>query len=317
MRPIVVQVGPLATASANNIATAQRNFGAGGALALLGATSDFVAGTIAASQAPGASALTLNGTRALNGVAYTNGSQYIYISSTGNDSGITFSVVGVSGLKNIVVKETINGTNAQAAASVNPYSKILSITPSGAVAANVSVGTFAAAKLDTARRVLFTTVGNESANTAVITGSDSLGNSLIETVALANAGTSQSALDYYYINKITITSAAAGNISVGTSTVASSPWARMDDWAPGPITAQFSVTGTVNYDVQTSQSDPNYPVSVGLSSMVWDSQIAGIMGAVASTQVTMQANPLFVRIVLNSGTGSVSGTIAQAGVNPA
>lgn len=318
MRPITVTVGPLATASATAIATAQRNYGAGGALALLGTRSDFVAGTVAATQAPGSGAILINGTRAKSGIAYLNGpGQYVYITSSGDDHAITFTVVGYVGIAQIVVAEVLQGTNAQSVASTNKFTSILSISQSGAVAANITVGSFTAATLDTTRKVLFTTTANESANSATITGTDWAGTPISETVTLVNNSTVASALSYLTVGKVTIANAAAGNISVGTNGVAYSQWVRLDTWAPGPVFAQFIVTGTVSYDIQTSNDDPNIPgATITPGTMIWDSSITGIIGATAGSSINLPASPLFIRILLNSGTGTVTGTISQTGVNP-
>lgn len=309
MRPISVIVGPLATATATKIATAQRNYGAGGALALNGAASNAVSTAVAASQAPATAALTLNGTTAVSGVAHPNG--YIYITSSGNDSALTWAVVGVD--KNgVTISETIYGTNAQSSASTKQYWKITSITPSGSVAANVTVGSFTVATLDVARRVLFTTVGNESANVATITGTNWAGDTITEALTLTNGSTNYTVLDYLTVTSITMKNAAAGNISVGTTTVASSPWVRFDEYISAPAGGQAVVTGTANYMVETTFDNPDsFSNPVAPSAVVWDSTMSPIVGAAATASFQMAAVPVFARVTLNSGSGSVKTKFVQ------
>ena len=175
MQPRTCQVGPLAAPSVANIAVSQTATGAG-ALALTGTTTlNTVANNVCLSQAgTAATALLLNGAlcRArysaptMNvtsaNVAYipnpsmvrtaswttnlfeSDQGQPITITSAGNDSAITFSVVGVranpSGL-NATFTETVRGTNAGISSTLWSYILILSITPSGNTAANVTVGT--------------------------------------------------------------------------------------------------------------------------------------------------------------------------------
>lgn len=73
-----------------------------------------------------------------------NGYGYkLVITSAGNDSGITFTVTGirVGDLSNTVVSETLTGANAGTVTSSNFYSRVDSVTASGASAGNVKIGT--------------------------------------------------------------------------------------------------------------------------------------------------------------------------------
>ena len=311
MRPITVSVGPLVTANATNIATAQRNYGTNGALALIGTLASPVSTAVCASQAPVAAAFTINGTTAVSGVAYPNG--YIYITSSGDDHALTFAVVGVD-INGATITETITGTNAQSSASTKQYWKIISITPSGSVAANVTVGSFVKATLDTARRILFTTTADESANTAVITGTNWAGSAIGETLALVNNTTVASVLDYLTVTKITVTAAAAGNISVGTTTVAASPWVRLDDWAMSQTAIQCTASGTVNYTLQATLDDPNDPTNPVLAgSVTWvNTSDTGAVAVTGTIQTNFAYTPKYARVLLNSGTGTVTATFNQA-----
>lgn len=324
MRALIAKVGPLASATATKVATAQRNYGVGGALALNGAASDAVSTSVCASQSPGSATLTINGKNAISGVAYTQGSgrvgQYIYITSGGDDHAITFAVVGTTFPNNIVVKETLTGTNAQSVGSKNRYMAILSIKPSGAVASTVTVGSYTNATLDTARRLLFTTTADESANVATITGTDVNGAVITENLTLTNNTTNYSVLDYLTVSTVTMSAAAAGNISVGTNAVASSPWLRLDSWAGPNASVQCTVVGTVSYTVQTSNDDPNsFTGSVTPQAMTWLSSLdTNVVTATVSESSYFQYPPVFTRVLLNSesGTGNVTMTVVQGGVAP-
>ena len=63
----------------------------------------------------------------------------VIITSSGNDSGVTFTVVGTD-LYNVVVTEVITGANAGIAAGLKAFYGITSITASGASAGTVKIG---------------------------------------------------------------------------------------------------------------------------------------------------------------------------------
>ncbi len=92
---------------------------------------------------------------------------------------------------------------------------------------------------------------------------------------------------------------------------------RLDEWCAGPVIIQCVVTGTANYTVQSSQDDPNSPTNpVALGSMAWDSTLTGVVGAIGSSQAALIVAPTFIRLVQNSGNGSVRMTVTQGGVTP-
>ena len=102
---------------------------------------------IAASQSPAAAALTLTaGTGAtattVNGVSVIqiDCARVLRITSGGNDSGITFNVVGYDQY-GVAMSENITGANAGLATGKKAGFSITSITPSASVASTCSVGT--------------------------------------------------------------------------------------------------------------------------------------------------------------------------------
>lgn len=92
----------------------------------------------AAASIAGAGALTLLQSNAgPNGVAYK-----VTITSAGDDSGDTFTIVGhkMGTDLGVATTEVVTGANAGVATSTNYYDSITSITASGASAGNVSIG---------------------------------------------------------------------------------------------------------------------------------------------------------------------------------
>lgn len=200
----------------------------------------------------------------------------------------------------------------------------LSQTPgaAGALTLNGSTVVNGVAVLDHARRVLITTT--DTTHTFTITGTSPTGTLLTEVVQ--NSGTSvASQLDYLTVTSVVINGAATAAVTVGTNTVASTPWMRMDEWALPMLSIQCDVSGTVNYTVQSSLDDPNSPTNPVLpSAMTWvNSPDTNAVNATAAIQTSYGGfaaagylSPLWVRVTLNSGSGTVTATVVQAGVVP-
>lgn len=182
--------------------------------------------------------------------------------------------------------------------------------------------------LDKPRRIIFTSSGNDSGITFTITGTGNSGNVQSEVVTGANAGVASSVLDYATVTSIVASGASAGTVSIGTSGVAASPWVRLDDWAPAPTALQCTVVGTVNYTVQSTLDDPNDisnnpstgPTAASLitpANMTWvNSSDTAAVGATGTIQTNFGFAPKFIRVLLNSGTGSVTTTVTQSGTPP-
>lgn len=285
MRPIVVTVGPLVAAAANNICTSQTPAVANGQLALNGTLA--TAGSVATGSISG-TVLTIT--------ALTSG-----LISVGQP------VSGAGVVNGMVLVANLTGTGGIGTYLVSASQTLSSTTIYGN----------AVATLDTARKVLFTTVSDESAKTITIYGTDWAGDPINETITGPNATTGSTLLDYKTVTKIYVSAAFTGAVTVGTSGVAVSPWIRMADYASAQSAIQVTVSGTVNYTVQTSMDDPNSPTNpVSPSAVTWLSALdTNIVAQTTSKSGIFNITPTFVRVVLNSQTnpGFVTATITQFG----
>jgi hypothetical protein len=249
-------------------------------------------------------------------IATLNPPSPITITSAGNDSGITFAIVGTvasGGNPGVgVLTETVTGSNTSIVASKNSYTTIISVTPSGNTASTVTVGAMGFATVSVARRIIFTSGGNDQGITFTISGTDWAGTSISEAVTGSNGGVASTILDYKTVTSVQTSGATASTITVGTNGIAGSPWLNLDTWGMGTASIQAVVTGTANYTIQVSNDDPDsYGNPVARSSVTWDSDFAGIQNAAASTMGLFSQVPAWVRILLNSGTGSVALTVIQ------
>jgi len=287
MQPITITAGPLAAASVTAICLAQTPAAAGNLL-LNGATATYgFAGTAAISgNVLTVSAVTsgvLSPGMAVSGAAITSGTTVIGFGT------------GTGGIGTYILNV------AQTFSSATIYGN-------------------AVATLDNPRRVLITAAANESAKTFTITGIGANGNIVSEVITGPNIGTAQSVLDYKTVTSITISAAAAGAITVGTSGVGGSRWVSFDAFAPSFISLQCNVTGTINYTVQTTLNDPYDPITpVAPASVVWvNSSDSAVVGATANQQSNFLFCPVYARILINSstGNGSVATTFLQSSSVP-
>jgi len=101
------------------------------------------------------------------------------------------------------------------------------------------------------------------------------------------------------------------NSPAGTS----SQWVRLDQWTVGDVNVQIIVNGTVNYTLQQTFDDPNDPVApIDSANVVWfDSSDANVVNASTNQQAQVYPPPVFARILLNSGNGSLRATFVQTG----
>lgn len=99
---------------------------------------------IATAQAVGAGvSAVINGALASGGVATMDAPRRVIVTSSGNDTGITFTITGTRGewWGDQTLVETIDGANAGASATTQDFLTVTSVVPSGATAGTVTVGT--------------------------------------------------------------------------------------------------------------------------------------------------------------------------------
>lgn len=198
------------------------------------------------------------------------------------------------------------------AASATNIRTASGIAGAGAVVLNGSTVSGGVATLDNPRQVLVTNASNETL-TLTLTGTTFGGAAASEVIQLATAGTVASKLNYKTLTSVVSSAASVGNISIGTNALASTPWVRFDEWAMGQVGLQVDVTGTVNYTVQGTMDDPNSPTNpVDPAAVAWiNSSDTAVVGATLQQQSNFMFAPIFARVLLNSGTGSISATFVQ------
>lgn len=323
--PVTVTVGPLATADADGVSTSQKAAGAQ-YLVINGALSNGqTADNVCQSQTPsGAGALTLNGSlvssvQTGSAVAYLGSMCRIYFTHAGNDSGRTLTIVGTGvdytgGV--YAVKETLTGANASVVASQQLYYTITSITISGSAAGAITVGRAGIATMDNPRRVDITSGDDDTDITFTITGTDVDGSVISEVLTGADTAAATSVLSYKTVTSILTSGAVQTTVEVGSSAMADSEWIRFDDFAANAQTSVIvAASGTVNWDVEVSNGRPDTPGAYEYQNpalMTWlDTLDTELVGETASKNGVIAITPLWARITLNSGDGTVRGTFRQ------
>lgn len=229
-------------------------------------------------------------------------------------------------MRPVVVKVgPLAAASATAVASVQPGAAGVPLALNGALAAPQTAYVFGTgmvtsqvATLDAPRRIGLASSGNDTGITFAVAGTDRAGQAISETVAGSNAGTASTALDYAAVTSVVPSGATAGTVSVGTTTVASSAWVRLDDDVAGPSSIQIVPSGTVTAKVEQTLDDPNSVTNpVAPASVSWSLHPApeaqAISGAGGPMQTSYAENPIFARVTLTAGSGSVTATFAQAG----
>lgn len=173
------------------------------------------------------------------------------------------------------------------------------------------------------RRVLVTNAADETGHTLVIVGTralDSWANTtpiaITETLTLGGIGTTESLQDFATITSITPGTAFTGNITVGTSAHASSPWVKLNSDLPAPFGVGMGVTlasGAANFDIEHTFS--RLPGAVTANSQIPNTfKNSGITNKSASIDGNYAFPVEAMRLNTNSGTGTLVWEFIQAGV---
>lgn len=177
----------------------------------------------------------------------------------------------------------------------------------------------------TARRILFTFVSDESAVTFTIVGADWNGQSQTEVVT-GSASTSSSTFDFLTLTSITASAASTGNVSIGTSGVASTRPIILDPYADPSISIQVACSGTTqSYSVEFCAQDPNLlvqgftssdPQAVTWPNLTWVAAISALSAKTAGAMATQTGVYKMARLTAsNAGTSTTdyaTGIFTQA-----
>lgn len=187
-----------------------------------------------------------------------------------------------------------------------------SVSAGAAFTLNGSLVSGGVATFDKPRRVIVTSAANESANSFTIIGTDYFGRTQTEVLVGANIGAAQTVRDFATVSSIRATSATSGAVTAGTSGVAStSPWIVDAIANPANFRAFNTVSGTVNYSLEIAGDDlaPDYNIN---STPPTYFSADGFSAQTGNTTGLISGPFNFVRLTINSGTGTVTSKIIQS-----
>lgn len=166
-------------------------------------------------------------------------------------------------------------------------------------------------------QLVLTTSANYTGVNFTVVGTGPTGQSQTEVIAGPNTTTANSVLYYKSVTSITASGGVAGGaVKVGSTGLTSTRWVTFDSWANAQTVIQVDVSGTANFTVQTTMDNPDDPFSpVAIGSINWVSD-SNLTSKSATTTGSYTATPTMVRVIQNSGTGSVTGRFGQFGNAP-
>ncbi len=182
---------------------------------------------------------------------------------------------------------------------------------------NGALVTGGVAVLDTPRQVIVTSAGNDTGITFTITGTTYGGQVISETITGASGAASATNTDFKTVTRIRASGATSvSGVIAGTNGMAGSRWVRLDSWAFPQTAIQVNAAGTVNWTLQVTMDDPNDPSNpVSIPSVTWlNTNDSDAVTAIGDVFTNFDWTPTWTRVLLNSGTGSVTAAFAQFNV---
>lgn len=217
-------------------------------------------------------------------------------------------------------------TKQLAASSSTAIATAQTLLAAGAFTLNGAAVTAGVATLDTQRRVGFLSVRNDTGITFTVKGTDGAGVAISETLTGTNGGTAQTFQDFLTITAASASGATAGNVSIGTTNVGSTPWIVPDHvLVPAEIEIGLKeISGTTNVTVEATDDTPLPPLNIYVAGQGYTPPIPLPYGWPGLTTVAMTVNvPVYgdidrtvaaYRLTVNNGTGQVQMTGRQAGL---
>lgn len=203
---------------------------------------------------------------------------------------------------------------ALAAAVANNICLAQSPGAAGNLTLNGSLVSGGVATLDTARVVGITSTGNDSGRTFTITGTDSEGKTISETLTGPNTTTVSSTYNYATVTSISISAASVGSITVGTTAVGASGGVALDQYiSPFAISLFYVVaSGSVTVTVQYT-SDDIFASGFSWESASWTDH-PNLSGKAANADSNLAYPASGVRMKITTGTGTARLIVRQAGI---
>lgn len=208
----------------------------------------------------------------------------------------------------------------------------VSLTINGANAVAGQAGMFAtppaSAVLDTQRRVLITSAGNDSAITFTVYGYNDAGAPINSTVTGSNGSTVATPIDFASVYKVVPSGNTASTVTVGTNTTGSTPWVLANRHVTPTmigLALEFpsgSVTASAEYTDDPVTAPIPSPIAGGAPAAAYAPNspnpnvniVTGLSAASAYADAVVQDTVYAWRLTVTSGTGTAQLSGQQAGI---
>lgn len=176
--------------------------------------------------------------------------------------------------------------------------------------------------LDTQRRIVVVSAGNDAALTWTVIGTDDYGAPIKDVFAGAN-GAAESNLNFATIVSITGSGATASTVTAGTNTVGSSPWKLFDSTIATPNLSIFMelLSGAANATFEYTYANFRGPIGVQSAVAFGPATVnpaplphPDLQALAASKDGNLTWDVFGYRLTINSGTGQWRCTTHQAGL---
>ena len=177
---------------------------------------------------------------------------------------------------------------------------------------NGSLASGGVATMAAQQQIGITSTANYSAVNFTITGTDGYGRVISEVLAGPNNGTADSVLNYLTVTSITSSGATSTALTVDTIGVGASGEIPMDQYLnPANASLTVEISGTANVTAQFT-TDDIWGKAPGPFTWFPVTQLTGVT---ASATSTVNDAVTAVRLLTNSGTGTVVFTVLQSGMS--
>ena len=181
----------------------------------------------------------------------------------------------------------------------------------GSLAINGSRASGGVATLDAQRNIGITSAGNLSGVAFTISGTDDQGRKIGEVIVGPNATTVTSVLNYLTVTSITASAAVGSAVTVDTVATGASREIPLDQYlTPFNVSIFMELSaGAGNWTLQYTGNNV-FDGTGGPYNWYSHSQLTGVT---SNTNGTIISPVRAVRVVTNSGTGTLATTVVQAG----
>ena len=206
-------------------------------------------------------------------------------------------------------------TKALAAASVNTIAQSQTLAGAGNVTLNGAAAGGVAA-LDTQRRVLITSAGNDSGITFTVFGTTQSGAAIQETVTGANAGAVATNQDFLTVTRVSASGATASSVQIGTNTTGSTPWILVDPHVTPTMVGAAVIVGASppTFTVEYTYDDFLTPAAGAFPNPLSANTPASLKNASAGGDGVFDFPFRGLRLTITAGTTAATLTAIQAGI---